>query len=202
MKNLNLLLSILLLSSFQLITAQDYSATKIFGQNELAVREVRRNAIALNIGWNALTGVGFTYHNYLAKQMGIDLGVGLSSTGIKFGGRFRYLFTPKNFSPYLSAGFNYGLGTGAFEYNSPDEDNEYKYTIGSSPFAQITGGLEYLSNKGFLFQFDLGYAILLTDSNYEITEGTPNSNSQRALDLVLGSGIVFELTFGYAFGGN
>jgi hypothetical protein len=27
-----------------------------------------------------------------------------------------------------------------FEYGSPDEDNNYKYTIGASPFAKITRG--------------------------------------------------------------
>jgi hypothetical protein len=62
-KKINLLLSMLFVSRFQFINAQDNTAIKISGQKDLAVREVRRNAIALNIGWNALTGVGFTHHN-------------------------------------------------------------------------------------------------------------------------------------------
>jgi len=193
-----------LITGMQSLNAQDYSSTVNLGQKSLAIREVRSNAITANIGWNSLTGVGIIYHNYLAKQMGLEVGIGLATTGFKLGGRFSYLFSEKNFSPFVSGGFMYGLGFGDIEidYENTETGNKFSYTISSSPFAQIGGGIEYLSNKGFLISGILGYAILLKDSNYEITKGVPSKDELTAMDIAIGSGIVIEFTIGYAFGGK
>jgi outer membrane protein W len=201
-KNLKVIIIIFFLIATQTVNAQNYTAVKIFNQENLTIREVRRNAISANLGWNSLTGVGITYNYYLTKQMAIDMGIGMSSTGYKFGARYRYLFSSNNFSPLVAVGFDYGLGSRGMEIESVDKDNYYKYTVSASPFAQITGGFEYLANKGFLFQFDVGYAFLLKESNYKITEGKPNDQNRWALDASIASGIVIEFTFGYAFGGN
>jgi hypothetical protein len=195
---INLVFLFIILSGIQSINAQDYTATKKFGQDQLAIREVRKNAITGNIGWNGLTGIGVTYHNYLLKQLGLDVGIGLSSTGVKFGGRFSYLFSEKNFSPFVSAGFMYGNGINT-EIDYDMDGDKFSCLIESSPFAQIGGGIEYMSNKGFLINANIGYAILLKESNYEITRGTPNNNNVRALDAAFGSGIVIEFSIGYAF---
>jgi len=188
-----------ILFSFETVKAQDYTANKVFGVEDLAPREVRRNAISGSLGWNGITGVGVVYHNYLNKQMGIEAGIGLSSTGTKFGGRFSYYFMDKKFSPFVALGFNYGTGLrSALEYNT--NGNSYTYTINASPFTQITGGIEYISNGGFLFKANLGYAILLKESNYEILSGSPTADERLAMDIAFGSGIVMEVSFGYAFG--
>ena len=200
--NLKVIFVIFFLITIQTVNAQNYTAVKVFNKETLTIREVRRNAISANLGWNSLTGVGLTYNYYLTKQMGVDMGFGMSSTGIKFGARYRYLFSSNNFSPFVAAGFDYGLGSGGVEIESVDKDNYYKYTVSASPFAQLTGGFEYLATKGFLFQLGVGYAFLLTDSNYEITAGKPNDQNRWALDASMASGIVVEFTLGYAFGGH
>lgn len=197
-KKVNLFIIIVLLTGFQVINAQEYVNLGV-SKNTLSIREVRQNAISGNIGWNSLTGVGVTYHNYLAKQMGVQLGVGLSSTGIKFGGRFSYLFLDKNFSPFVSGGFNYGMGFGDTELEYDYDGSRFSYTIGSSPFAQIAVGIERISNGGFLFSVNIGYAILLKESNYEITKGNPSNDELRGMDIALGSGFAIEVTLGYAF---
>ena len=202
MKKINLLFILIFLTGAQVINAQAYTAKVAFGQENIAVREVRRNAITGNIGWNGLTGIGITFHHYLAKQMGTDFGVGLALTGIKFGGRFSYLFLEKNFSPFVSGGFIYGLGFGDTEidFENQNTGNQYSYTVSSSPFAQIAGGIEYMSNNGFLISANIGYAILLKESNYEITKGHPSNDELNAMDIMFGSGIVIEFSIGYAFG--
>lgn len=201
-KTFSLLILLTLVFVTQILTAQDYTATKTFGVEQLAIREVRRAAITGNIGWNSLTGVGATYHQYVGKQMGVDLGLGISAKGFKFGGRFRYLFMEKNFSPFVSGGLMYGLGSGDAEIEYNANGNNFYYTVGPSPFAQIAGGIEFLSDKGFLFMANIGYAILLNDGNYEITRGTPTAEELTAMDITFGSGIVIEFTLGYAFGGK
>jgi len=201
-KRITLLLLLFLFNGIQFINAQDYTATKSFGKKELAVREVRRAAITANIGWKSLTGIGVSYQQYVGKQMGVDLGLGLSLTGVKFGGRFRYLFMEKNFSPFVSAGFMYGMGLGDVEMEYITDGNSFSYRIGSSPFGQITGGIEYLSNGGFLIMANIGYAILLNDGNYEIIHGTPTAEELNVMNAMFGSGMVFEFSIGYAFGGK
>ena len=200
-KNIVLVFILVFFSVIQSINAQEFASEKAFEKTQ-PIREVKRNVIAANFGWKSLTGVGFTYHNYVHKQMAVDMGIGVALTGVKLGARYRYLFSPKNFSPYVSAGFNYGLGSGGVEIVSLDQGNFYKYTVGPSSFFQLAAGIEYLANKGFLFQFDVGYAFLLSGGDYEITEGTPNEQNRWALDAQTGSGIVFEFTLGYAFGGG
>ncbi len=198
-KKITIVSFLALLIGIQTLSAQAYTTKVTFGQEELAIREVRRNAITANLGWNGLTGIGITYHNYVAKQMSAEFGVGVSLTGIKFGGRFSYFFSEKNFSPFVSGGFMYGLGTGDYEYDY-EYDGSYKfsYTIGASPFAQIAVGIEHLSNKGFMFSANLGYAILLTNSNYDITKGNPSNDELKAMDIALSSGFVLEFSIGYA----
>jgi len=203
-KQIYLVFLVILLFGIQTLSAQEYSSVVNLGQKSLAIREVRSNAITGNIGWNSLTGVGVIYHNYLAKQMGLEVGIGLATTGVKIGGRFSYLFSEKNFSPFVSGGFMYGLGFGdiEIEYKNEQTGNNFSYTISSSPFAQIGGGIEYMSSKGFLFSGILGYAILLKNSNYDITKGTATNDELTAMNMAIGSGIVIEFTVGYAFGGK
>lgn len=201
-KSINLLLLLSLMFGTQLLTAQDYTASKVLGKEQLAIREVRKAAITANIGWNSLTGIGVTYQQYVGKQMGVDLGLGLSLTGFKFGGRFRYLFMEKNFSPFVSGGFMYGLGLGDAELEINSNGSNFYYTVGPSPYGQIAGGIEYLSDGGFLIMANIGYAILLNDGNYEITHGTPTVDDLSVMDVMLGSGVVLEFTIGYAFGGK
>ncbi len=199
-KNNYLFLILLFLIGFETLNAQVYTTTVGFGQADLAIREVRRNALTGNVGWKSLTGFGVTYHNYLAKQMGVELGVGIALTNVKLGGRFSYFFSEKNFSPFVSGGFMYGLGFGDTEIEINSDGTYFKYKVSSSPYVQIAGGIEYLKKNGFLIKADIGYAILLTESNFEITDGFASNDQIQVLDTMLGSGFVMEVSIGYAFG--
>lgn len=180
-----------------LFAQNDYSSTKKFGVENLPVRETRQFGIMGNLGWNGLSGFGLTANTYLNTKMSIDGGLGLSSTGIKFGMRFNYLMLEKNFTPLLGLGFMYTTGF-ANSLNSVDDNNPYTFEINASPFAQITTGFEYLSNGGFIVKLNISYAILLSSGkNYTIISGTPTSNNIRAMDMAYGSGIVMEFGIGY-----
>lgn len=197
--NINLLAILFLLTAINL-NGQEYMNMSE-KEMELPIRELRRNAITGNIGWNGLTGFGVTYNHYLFSQLEADMGVGLASTGFKFGGRMSYLFINNNFSPFASIGFMYGTGS-SLELEYDQNNNKFNYMVESSPFLQIAGGVEYMSNGGFLVRGNMGYAILLKETNYKITQGVPTADELRAMDIALGSGIVIEFSIGYAFGGN
>lgn len=202
MKRINLLIVLLLSLGFQsLFSQQEYTATKVFGKEELAVRVLRSSAITGNIGWNGLSGLGVSFRVYPITKVSVEAGLGLATTGFKLGVRGKYLFTDKKFTPTIGAGFLYGTGSSLeLTFDATDSQSEFNYKINASPFLQIVGGFEYMSNGGFLIGFDAGYAALLNGTNYMITSGSPTKETLTAMDIALGSGIVLDITIGFAFG--
>ena len=183
------------------IFAQDYANLSL-DTKDIPVRELRRFAITGNIGWNSLTGVGVSVNTFATKNIEFDFGLGLASTGFKFGGRFNYVILDHEFSPVAGAGILYGMGLGDNVLEVDGDTGPIGYTIGSSPYLQLAFGIERLSRKGFFFKLMTGYAILLTDSNYEIKYGNPTPTERDVLDMMMGSGLSIEVSLGYAFGNN
>jgi len=168
---------------------------------KLPIRMTRSFGVSGNIGWNSLTGFGITVQNYFTPQIALDAGVGLSTLGVKFGGRVRYLFLTKNFSPFVSAGYIYGMGSNSNELELEDNDGNIKrFVVEPSNFIQLNGGIEYVSNGGFFIMTGIGYALLLND-NILLTSGNPPSDEMiYFLNVLYGSGIVVEVSVGYIFG--
>lgn len=202
MKKINLLLIGLLLFGVQSVfSQQEYSATKVFGKQDLAIRKTRSSAITANLGWNGLSGIGVSFRIYPITKVSVEAGLGLATTGFKLGVRGKYLFTDKKFTPTIGAGFLYGTGSSLeLTYDGTGNQSEFTYKINASPFLQVVGGFEYMSGSGFLIGFDAGYASLLNGRNYEITSGSPTNETLTIMDAAIGSGIVLEVSIGYAFG--
>ena len=178
---------------------ENLSRTKI-DTDQLPIRDVRKTAVWFNTGWNALTGFGAALSFYPVPKIALDGGIGLSSVGVKMSARGRYLFSVKNFSPFVGLGYLNGFGSN-LDIEMKDtfnNDEPYKLKIDNSPYIQITGGFEYMAKKGFFTMFNIGYSILLTE-NYHITSGNPSLDTKRVLDATYGSGIVIEGGIGYAF---
>ena len=170
--------------------------------DELPVRLTRSFGISMDMGWNALVGVGPTIQYFVSPHVGIDGGIGLSATGIKFGARGRYLFLESIFTPFVGAGFNYGMGLGAAGLavlSHDDDGNVIDYYIKSSAFLQLTVGGDLVTRGGFFLLFDMGYSILLSEDNIVIVSGTPTVNQQQGLKGLYASGIVVEVGIGFIF---
>jgi len=169
---------------------------------ELPVRMTRSFGISLDMGWNGLVGFGPTIQYFVSPHVGIDGGIGLSATGIKLGARGRYLFLEKILTPFVGAGFNYGMGLGAAGLavlSNDDNGNVIEYYIKPSAFLQLTAGGDLLTRGGFFLLFNLGYSILLSEDNIVIVSGTPTAYQQQGLDGAHGSGIVIEVGIGLIF---
>ncbi len=196
-------LVVLVLSFNLLLTAQDsYDNLTIstIDTDQLPIRDVRKVALWLNMGWNGLVGVGPVVSYYPVPKIAIDAGLGLSGVGLKLSGRARYLFSVKNFTTFAGAGFMYGSGSGVdFEQKDSFNNNAtYRVMVDNSYFVQLVGGFEYMAKKGFFTLFDVGYALVLND-NYYVTSGSPSPNAKKAMRISFGSGIVIEGGIGYAF---
>ncbi|MCF6342962.1 MAG: hypothetical protein L3J31_09185 [Bacteroidales bacterium] len=172
---------------------------------DLPVRLTRSFGISMDMGWNGLVGFGPTIQYYVSPHVGIDGGIGLSATGLKFGARGRYLFLEKIFTPFAGAGFNYGMGfggSGLSVLTNDDNGNVIDYYVKPSAFLQLTAGGDLLTGGGFFLLFDMGYSILLSEDNIVIVSGTPTVNQQQGLKGLHGSGIVIEVGIGFVFKNN
>jgi len=202
MKKFSLLVLLLMITNFA-ISQTSYTNFKkeTILEDQLPIRAVRKSAVWFNMGWNGLVGIGPVITSYAAPKIAVDAGLGLSSTGIKLSGRGRYLFSAKNFTPFVGMGLQYGFGSRVdFELTDGFNNNKpFSVKVLPSPFLQLAGGFEYMAKKGFFVLFNVGYAILLKDDNYTITNGSPSPDELKALDISYGSGIVFEGGIGYAF---
>ncbi len=202
MKRFSFLVLLLMLTN--LVTSQtSYTnfSKETINTDQLPIRDVRKTAAWFNLGWNGIVGIGPAISIYAVPKIAIDAGLGLSSTGIKLSGRGRYLFSVKNFTPFVGVGFQYGFGSSRDIHLTDgfNNDEPFSVKIFPSPFLQLAGGFEYMAKKGFFVLFNVGYAILLKDDNYKITEGSPTQDQLNVLDISYGSGIVFEGGIGYAF---
>ncbi|MBW8887845.1 MAG: hypothetical protein JF616_08830 [Fibrobacteres bacterium] len=167
------------------------------------MRNQRKWAISAEIGMNSLSSlVGPVGTYYAMPSLAIDLGAGLSSSGLRPGLRARYLFTPKDkTSFYGGLGLKYGLGSGNQEVKVQDSDTKADLKLETKPttFLDFMLGVEFLANNGFLVISNLGYSQLLSDKPYEITEGVASDKGKKVLDTVFGSGLMLSVSLGKAF---
>ena len=168
---------------------------------ELPIRMTRSFGVSGNTGWNSLTGFGVTIQNYFTPKIALDAGVGLSTLGVKFGGRVRYLFLTKNFSPFVSVGYIYGMGSRSNELELEDTDGSIvRFVVEPSNFIQLSGGIEYVSNGGFFIMTGIGYSLLLNDNILLTSGNSPSEEMRSLLKILYGSGVAVEVSVGYIFG--
>lgn len=185
--------------SFSLISQEEVT---FGGEFELPVRLTRSFGVSGNFGIKSLTGLGVTMQYYVVPKIGIDAGVGISNYGYNLAGRCRYIFTEKNFAPFVAAGFIYGTGSSGqpIAVSDIETGNEIWFVLDPSRFVQVVGGAELVSKKGFFFMFSAGVSILTNPGNYEIVSGSPSEAMVNYLDFVYGTGFSTEISIGYIFG--
>ncbi len=166
-------------------------------------RQQRKWAISAEIGMNSLSSlIGPVGTFYAMPSLAVDIGAGLSSSGLRPGVRARYLFTSKDKTSFFGGlGLKQGLGSGGQEIKLKDTDTKQELKLETEPtsFLDFMLGVEFLANNGFLVIANAGYSQLLTDTPYTITAGVPSDKGKKALDAVFGSGIMLSVSLGKAF---
>jgi hypothetical protein len=169
------------------------SAQTEAGRESPELRKPRVWALGGEMGLNSLSSlVGPVATWYVKPQIALDMGVGLSSGGLRPGVRARYLFSREKVSYFGGLGLKYGLGSnGKFvEVEDPDTKKKFKIEIDGSGYVDGSLGVEYLADNGFLVIANAGYSQLWGGINFHVAEG--DAASEKAMDLfkaVLGSGI-------------
>jgi hypothetical protein len=161
------------------------------------VRERRRWALAGELGYNGLAGVGLNATYRATPHLSLDLGGGLAVLGYKLGARGRYQFLTSRWTPFVGAGFLYGTGTGGHEVELKLHGDKTRVRILPSPFLQGVVGLDYVSERGFTFTAALGWAQLLRQGNVVLVSGPPLRKAERA--ALAGSGPVVSVAVGRSF---
>jgi hypothetical protein len=166
------------------------------------VRKMRTAAVSAEVGVNSLAGlVGLKGTWFLTQQVAVDLGLGASVTGARPGVYGRYLFSDGTFAPFVYGGVKYGVGSGdeEIEVEDPDTGIPYHLKIKPSPFLDFGLGIDYLAHSGFYLTAGAGWSYLLRTRNHEWVGPKPPSDVDDVARFVLGSGLAFSLSLGYAF---
>jgi hypothetical protein len=161
------------------------------------VRAQRPLTIGGELGWNGLAGFGVQLSYDLHPHFSLDSGLGLSATGIKVGLRGRYNLLTNNFTPFVGAGVLLGSGLMGQVARIETQNARFDMRLAPSPFAQGVVGLSYVAEGGFAVQASVGWAQLLRDGNYRITERSGHVD-RKGLNTAYGSGLVSSLMLGYA----
>lgn len=164
------------------------------------VRTERRLALAMDLTWNGLAGLGPILSFHALRHLSVDLGTGLSSVGFKLGARVRWDILDAPFTPFIGVGAMYGLGSGGEDAELDTEGHVIRFALEPSPFVMAAVGFDWTSREGFYMLGQLGYAHLLGGDNVVVTQGTPSEVQQKALDASCHSGPVLGVSLGYAFG--
>lgn len=166
-----------------------------------SVRARRRFAIAGELGWNSLTGMGIHATFHPIPLLALELGTGLSTTGFKGGVRFRVNLLESAWTPTFGAAFMYGSGSGGkdlkVKVEVKDEEQTLKFRVLGSPYVQVVGGVNYTSRGGFVVMTTVGWAFLLRGHNIKYIDGP--KESMEDIEPAFGGGLVIASALGYAF---
>ena len=170
------------------------------------VRKPRKAAVSAELGMNSLASlIGIEGSFFVQKQVAVDVGLGISTTGLRPGVYARYLFSDAKFSPFVYGGLKYGLGSGntpveATNAEDASDPTTYPLKVKPSPFLDLGFGIDYLADGGFYFKAVIGWSSLLGGTNYEWVNGSaPNQKTEDTYKLILGGGPALAFSLGYAF---
>ena len=167
------------------------------------IRERRRLALSFETGWNGLSGFGLMVSYHIVPHFTVDLGTGLSLTGLKGGLRGRYNLLTGPVTPFVGAGIlgSTGLGKVSGDFgDKPNDDPTDDVTIRVRPTValQTVLGIDWTSEGGFTLLAAGGYAFVLND-NLDIIAGSPTKDERNTMDIIFGSGPVVAASVGYTF---
>jgi hypothetical protein len=160
------------------------------------VRQTRKFAIAGEIGWNSLAGLGVNGTYNVIPQLSLDVGAGLSVVGYKTGVRVRGNLLESEWTPTVGVGYLFGSGTGGTTVEAKVDDDTVRYRLYHSHYVQGVIGMNYTGEGGFAFMGTLGYAWLLRE-NFKLVSG-PEDKASNIKPVVHG-GVAIATSFGWAF---
>lgn len=160
------------------------------------VRDELKFAIAGEVGWNSLAGLGVNGTYNVIPYLSLELGAGLSTVGYKLGVRARGNLLDSEWTPVVGVGYLFGSGTGGETVDVESDGDEASFRIYHSHYVQGVFGVNYTGTGGFAFMATAGYAWLLRE-NFKYVSG-----SDDLLDNVrpqMHGGVVVATSFGWAF---
>jgi hypothetical protein len=167
------------------------------------LRNPRTWALSGEIGLNSLSSLlGPVATWYATPKYALDLGLGLSSAGWRPGVRARYLFSNEKTSYFGALGLKYALGSAGRYAKVPDPETEkdIELKVDGSGYVDVSVGVEYLADNGFLVIANAGYSQLWGGQNYHFRPGSVVSDeAEKFYKRIFGSGIMVSVSLGKAF---
>jgi hypothetical protein len=134
--------------------------------------------------------------------MAVDLGAGLSFSGLRPGVRTRFLFSQNKLAYFGGIGLKHGMGSGGRDVEVEDAETQEKILIQTqgSTFVDLSLGMDYLRDDGLLFIANAGYSQSLSGNNYSVSSGySATDRALKIFDTVYGSGLMLSFSLGKAY---
>jgi hypothetical protein len=160
------------------------------------VRKVLKWAVAGEIGWNSLAGLGVNGTYNIIPWLSIDLGAGLSQVGYKGGVRLRVNLLESAWTPVVGVGYLIGAGTFGKAAKVETDDEELKFKIRASHYLQGVVGVNYTGDSGFAFMATAGYAPHLRENFVKVSGSDDLADDVKP---AVHGGVVVATSFGWAF---
>jgi hypothetical protein len=169
----------------------------------LKPRKPKFVAFSTEVGMNSLCSVIGPFATvYPNPWMAVDLGAGLSFSGLRPGVRTRFLFSQNKLAYFGGIGLKHGMGSGGRDVEVEDAETREKILIQTqgSTFVDLSLGMDYLRDDGLLFIANAGYSQSLSGNNYSVSNGyTATDRTARIFDTVYGSGLMLSFSLGKAY---
>ena len=167
------------------------------------LREKGDFGFGLNLGWNAIPAFGITLEYFISARTPIEVGLGFSNNGPKYGITPKYLFlTDPRACPYAGLGFAYSTG---FDESTTDiniNGRESSLTGKSDAAFSINPelGLDFRFKSGFAMKMSKGYSIQFPKNTYTLIESEGDDEDiEKVIDLFFGPGIIIRFNGGWSF---
>ncbi|MBG90198.1 MAG: hypothetical protein CL521_00095 [Actinobacteria bacterium] len=161
----------------------------------LSTHAAPTQVMMLQGGWGSISGGGVLVRHQHSPQRYIDIGAGLSTTGIKVGSRYLHRFSSQVGPFHLIAGAGLGASSGiSQEFVLSSSENTWVFDLSPIAYLHVTLGA-YIQTWRYVFSLNTGYFYPLGHPAREI-RGKSDAEIRRLLALFYGPGPVIEFGIG------
>lgn len=145
------------------------------------------NEVVVTAGWGAPVGIGLEIEKYIAPTFNLNMGAGLTMTGVKLSVGTKYLMAAdKDVSPYI--GLNFSSSSGISRLNINVDTDTAKYKINAAKILTPRAGLKL--KRGIAnFYLNVGYGIVVDGGGNKYRSGSTDTGVANMAALLSAGGV-------------
>ena len=156
-----------------------------------------KHGIGYSVGWGAPYGYGVEYSYLLSEHFDINVGVGISLSGLRTGVGTRFYFNKEGSSPFLATNYVYTSGLSRYAILVRRESGTFRNFSDQALFFRGGYKFEYYNKTTLL---TIGYGFPFDNRGAELVSGSSSSFKQRFAEMQALGGIEISYTLIFKLG--